>query len=113
MKKLKLIFTALALCISSSVTASEQITNEYVEHMNTYSTTAVIKLNGTGSNSDQCTRSNAGKYIAIVFTDGKEMFSSALSAYMANRKVGFGISGCYQWGDTTIPKAYRVDVYKN
>lgn len=110
-------FKSLALVViagfSSNSFASEQILNEHVYHINTYSSLAVIQLEGTALNIDQCTKGNAGKYVAIVYTDGKEMFSSALSAYMANRKIGFGLSGCQPWGETTIPKAYRVDIYRD
>lgn len=113
MNVLKNIYILLFLLFVNKLHAAEQIQNEQIGHINTYKTLAVIRLTGTSDNLDGCTRQNAGKYVAIVYLEGKEMYSASLSAYMANRKVGFGVSGCQSWGSTTIPKAYRVDVYKN
>lgn len=37
----------------------------------------------------------------------KMMYATAMAAYVAGQKVGFGVSGCYS---NSAPLAYRVDV---
>lgn len=39
--------------------------------------------------------------------NAKAMYATALAAYLAGQKVGFGVSGCYPG---SAPLAYRVDV---
>ena len=93
LKLLKILLTMLAASITPNAMSSEEILNENIEHLYTYNTYAVIKLNGISSNSDQCDHINANKYVAIVFSSGKEQFSSALASYMAGRRVGFATDG--------------------
>ena len=101
----------LALIYSSTLFASEQIEHRKITRINVYSTYAVVWLNTPANNADECTKENAGGFVAIK-TDspgGKEMFSTILAARSADRVVGFGVDGCLTWGGGTIPKAYRVD----
>ena len=113
MKKLTISLIALLSLVISNVIASEQIYNNKIEHLSSYDTYSVIQLRDPILNTDGCTHTLANKMIAIDYVNKKELFSSILSAYMANREVGFGVSGCYNYGTTTIQKIYRVEVYKN
>lgn len=53
---------------------------------------------------------SAGDEVIIDWTtdpNAKAMYATALAAYLAGQKVGFGVSGCYPG---SAPLAYRVDV---
>lgn len=51
-----------------------------------------------------------GDQVAIDWStnaNNKSIYATALAAYLAGQKVGFGVSGCYSSG---LPLLYRIDV---
>jgi len=78
-----------------------------------YADYIVMKMEAKHSSAG-CTRNAANEYLYLATnTDGgKKMYSAALSAYVAGKKVRFGFSGCSTWGAGTIPKAYGISLLK-
>lgn len=111
-RKLCKILVAFAMLVLSMPAIAGQITQVSIEHVLAYGSTAIVKLGAVQPNTESCTRSDAGSYVAIEFVDGDGLYSTLLSAYMAGRSVGFGVSGCSIWGETTVPKVYRVEMFK-
>jgi len=109
---MKNIFMSCALLFSAQLIASEQIANRSVVKISAYGTYAVVQIDTPSENSAACTRGNAGNYVAINFSGetGKEMYAMVLAARVSGQKVGFGLTGCYNWGGYTIPSAYRIDL---
>jgi len=51
-----------------------------------------------------------GDQVAVDWStnpNNKSIYATALAAYLAGQKVGFGVSGCYSTG---LPLLYRIDV---
>jgi hypothetical protein len=52
----------------------------------------------------------AGDQVGIDWStnaNNKSIYATALAAYLAGQKVGFGVSGCHAGG---LPLLYRIDV---
>ena len=77
--------------------------------MGTYENFACIVFTPAIPNLENCPYLNADQVI-IDWTshpNAKAMYATVLAAYVAGRKVGFGVNGCYP---ASAPLAYRVDV---
>jgi len=115
MKKLFLVLVA-TLLLTNFCLASEQISPRGISKVQVYTTYAIVQLESPGQNIDGCTRNGAEKYVAISFRDavgkaeGKELYSAVLSARVTVAPIGFGVSGCKDWGSGTVPLVYRVDL---
>jgi hypothetical protein len=110
MKKLLIALSVLATTQMAMATATPvtKIKDIYV-----YSDYIVMKMEKKHTK-ENCTKSTADEYLYLATdTDGgKKMYSAALSAYVAGKKVRLGYSGCSSWGSTTIPKAYGISILK-
>ena len=88
-------------------------TDRTVVLINTYDKYAVIKFSPEFANNLGCgSVNNANIRAAITWfndPDNKTKYASILMAMSLNMRVGFGISGCLDWGGG-IPIIYRVDV---
>lgn len=107
----KVLFLVLTFASMKSV-ATEQIPSTKLLSLAVYETYAVVRLATPGQNSENCTHNTAGNWAAISFDSNKnkEMYSAILSARIADKSIGFGLSGCKSWGSTTVPSIYRVDL---
>ncbi len=114
-KSLTKIIIAGCLIISASQAFAYEVKSRKVSYLRTYDTYAVVSLNTAGPNNDNCSRSNAGKYARIDLSSGKNkaIYATILTAHVTGRRITVGLSGCKAWGSTTIPKAFRVDMYAN
>jgi hypothetical protein len=76
----------------------------------TYPGVAVLKI---GTDANGCTFSNK-KYVILdtTTTNGRAVYSAALTAFTTGAKVQVAHSGCRSWWGATLPKAYRVDLLK-
>ncbi|WP_444937005.1 hypothetical protein ACJJIW_07175 [Microbulbifer sp. JMSA004] len=104
--------TALYLCLSSfAYGGNDQVSiDREIYLIRTYEDFAVIYFKPGFTNTQGCP-TETEEQVILEFEDStsKEMYSALLSAATANKKVGFGISGCtiHSLGYPTI---YRVDV---
>jgi hypothetical protein len=83
-----------------------------IEMITTYASYAAIKFSPSYLNQLNCGGANQYDHIVIDWKeapDKKAMLSTALAAYSLQKKVGFGMNGCYPWKGGT-PKATRVEV---
>ncbi len=104
-----------AIILATTQTFAYEVKSRKVSYLRTYGSYAVVSLNTSGPNSDNCTRSNAGKYARIDLSSGKNkaIYATVLTAHVTGRRITVALSGCKAWGSTSIPKAYRVDMYSN
>jgi hypothetical protein len=109
MKKLVLVTMFLVSGLMAGVTSITKIKDMYV-----YDNFIVIKMQNKHTNSNGCTSSSARDYLYVPTntTGGNRMYSAILSAYVAQKKVRLGYSGCAQWGSSTIPKVYGFSMLK-
>ena len=80
-----------------------------ITSMGSYENIGFIAFTPAIANSENCAYIN-GDQVIIDWTsspNAKTMYATALAAYVAGRKIGFGISGCYPG---SAPLVYRVDV---
>ena len=113
MKKILSSAISLAFALSlSNAHAAEQISKRNITNLQVYTPYAVVQLATPSENLDGCTSSSAESYVAINFdnTAGKELYAAVLAARLNNQLVGFGVSGCRNWGEVTVPLVYRVDL---
>jgi hypothetical protein len=98
--------TQFALAAATPITKIKDI---YV-----YADYIVLKMENKHTNPDACTKATSDEflYLATNSEGGKKMYSAALSAYVAGKKVRLGYSSCASWGSTTVPKAYGISLYK-
>lgn len=110
---LKTLTLTFALLVVSSSQAY-QTSGSKIEFMRTYADFAVLSLDPNHGNLDNCTSSSASNYVYLDMKngEGRAMYAAVLSAYLADRRVRFALEGCKTWGSSTIPEAYRVDIYK-
>ncbi|AWF80287.1 hypothetical protein BTJ40_05375 [Microbulbifer sp. A4B17] len=115
--------TILAACLmlTTSEAYSYSVDKTPVEYLRTYKTYAIATLTNEAANPNGCTMTykdyGAGRYIAVEFdsTEGKEMYSALLAAYLSGSEVAFGAHDgqCKVWSeDNTIPIAYRIDIIR-
>lgn len=100
-----LLLAGITSFASATVTAQTTITK-----VMTYPGVAVLKI---GVDATGCTFSNK-KYVILdtTTTDGRSVYSAALTAFTTGAKVQVAHTGCRSWWGATIPKAYRVDLIK-
>jgi len=105
MLKIGLIAGLLSISAEAAVTAKTKITK-----VMTYPGVAVIKIDKTAPG---CTFSNKNYVILdTTTTNGRSVYSAALTAFTTGAKVQVAHSGCRSWWDATIPKMYRLDMIK-
>ena len=109
---MKKIIVLVMLALPYSAFASEQIPSTKLLSLAVYDTYAVVRLATPGENLENCSHGTAGNWAAVSFDSNtdKELYSAILSARIADKSIGFGVSGCKNWGVTTIPSIYRVDL---
>ena len=104
--------TAVATIVGYAVvaSASTQIySDRTITLVGSYADIAYVIFTPAVPNLEGCPYT-AGDEVVIDWStnpNAKAMYATVLAAYLAGRKVGFGVSGCYQGG---APLAYRVDV---
>jgi hypothetical protein len=90
--------------------ASTQIPpDRTITSIGAYGNVGYIVFTPAVPNLENCAYLN-GDQVIIDWTadpNAKAMYATALAAYLAGHKVGFGVSGCYP-GSSAV--AYRVDV---
>lgn len=88
--------------------AAETTTDVTITQISTYDSWAAIYITPNYANSQGCTTSQ--NKIMVRFQDGtsdkKIIYSAILAAYLAGKKVSFGLNGCFN----DLPYVYRVDV---
>lgn len=95
---------ALVAAAQSQVSADRTITS-----MGAYGNVGYVNFTPAIPNLEGCPYAPGDEVVIDWTTDpnAKLMYATALAAYLAGQKVGFGVSGCYSGG---APLAYRVDV---
>ena len=116
MKKIMLATAIVGLLVSPSFADTKVSDKTKIERIYTYKTAAVLKLAKAMKKNSGCTYKNAGKYVALRFgeTGSKEMYSAALSAFVAGKNIKIGTKGCDPiWtGDGTMNKIYKIQLEK-
>ncbi len=109
---MKSLLTIVLFIFVTSVTATEQIYNKLITKLTIYEDYVVVSLSTPAGNVDGCTKTNAESFVKIDTTSeaGREMYSAVLAARVAKQTVGFGVTGCANWGSETIPLVYRVEL---
>jgi hypothetical protein len=110
-KTMKKVLLAAAMVLGITSFASAEVTGvTKVTKVMTYPGVAVIKI---GADANGCTFSNK-KYLIldISTTNGRAVYSAALTAFTTGSKVQVAHSGCRSWWGATLPKAYRIDLVK-
>jgi len=79
-----------------------------IKTIHAYDTFIFIEFSPSFDANQGCTASDQNVKVAIDTSNdlGRNIYSAALSAAAAKKKVGFGITGCY----SGRPKLYRIDV---
>ena len=112
----KLIIALLVLASTQIAMARDVSPLTKVVKIFTYKDAAVIRLSNPNTNKSNCTYSKSGEYLAIRFNDtqGREMYSAILAAYMSDTTISLVSSGCDSiWGASeSMNKVYRVDLEK-
>jgi len=108
--KLKYLVAFVALLhINSSYAANDQIPSDRtIISIHAYDTFVFIKYSPSFTSTQGCIHTDSNQRVAIDTSDelGKNIYSAALAAASAQKKVGFGVSGCIN----ERPKLYRIDV---
>jgi len=81
--------------------------------LHTYTTGVSLKYSPVSSSAYGCSGASATYTVHIDWTtdpDLKLLYSAALAAYAAGKKVGFGVDGCVAGYGGDVPKVYRLDV---
>ena len=76
-----------------------------------YSSGVVLELSTPMAKNQGCTYSKSGRYVALRHNEtSKELYSTLLSAYVANLKVQIGTRNCDDiWSSVgTMNKVYKV-----
>lgn len=95
---------AITVAASSQVSADRTIT-----WIGIYTNFAFVIFTPAVPNLEGCPYTT-GDEVVIDWTNdpnAKGMYATALAAYLAGQKVGFGVNGCHAGG---APLAYRIDV---
>jgi len=110
---MKKIIIGLMILASTQFVFAEATKVTKIKDIYVYADYIVMKMEAKHA-SLGCTRNAADEYLYLATnTDGgKKMYSAALSAYVAGKKVRLGISKCSTWGAGTIPKAYGISLLK-
>lgn len=112
----KLVFAFIAFSISQFAIARDVSPLTKILKIYTYKDAAVVKIENPSTNTYNCTYGNSGEYLAIRFNDtqGREMYSAILSAYMTDTRISLISAHCDNiWGSSkSINKVYRVDLEK-
>ncbi len=108
-----LIFVLLISTFSVSAQAYT-VRSVDIGFLRTYNSYAILTYNPSGTNQENCTHAGAKYYAYIEMSgnSGKALYSAALAAFLSNRKIRLGLSGCHTWGSGTVPKVMRLDIYK-
>lgn len=106
MKKITLAISAFLVmpCFAESVQIPA---DKIITQIQAYDSYVYVHFSPSQSFNQGCSAPNTNS-IAIDTSDtlGKNMYSAALSAATAKKKVGFGINGCHKERE----KMYRIDV---
>ena len=115
MKKYLLAFALIGL-IPATVSADTLLSSKTtIKKMFTYKTATVLELANPMPANEDCTYSKAGRYVALRYDENnKELFSTILSAYIANQKVEIGTNDCDNiWSSVgTMNKVYKITLSK-
>jgi len=110
----KIIIALAALTMTQVATARDVSPLTKIVKIYTYKDAAVVKIENPSTNTYGCTYGNAGEYLAIRFnnTQGREMYSAILSAYMTDTRISLISAHCDNvWGSSkSMNKVYRVDL---
>lgn len=101
---------------AQSVTVN--VTNVTITAFNVYDTYAVVRYSPATATDPQCTGTNSAEMSSAVIDFGavpnkKNEVAAVLSAYLAGKPIGIGMSGgssCYLWGTAYVPVVYRIDL---
>jgi len=108
MKK-TLIIAGLFLGFSSSVFAAVTAQAKVTKLM-TYPGVTIIKIS---SKAYSCSFPNKNYlYLDTTSTNGRAVYSAALTAFTTNTKVQIAYTGCKGWWGKSLPKMYRIDLVK-
>jgi len=114
MKKIIISLTILAMTQVAMARDVSPLTK--ILKIHTYKDAAVIKIENPAPNTYNCTFSHSGEFLAIRFNDtqGREMYSAILSAYMTDTRISLISAHCDNiWGASkSMNKVYRVDLEK-
>jgi len=110
---MKKILIALSVLATTQIAMAAATPITKIKDIYVYADYIVMKMDNKHSSAG-CTRNGADEflYLATNTDGGKKMYSAALSAYVAGKKVRLGFSGCSTWGSGTIPKAYGISLLK-
>lgn len=105
MLKIGLIAGLVSISAEAAVSSLTKVTK-----VMTYPGVAVI---GVSTNISGCTFANK-KYVILdtTTTNGRSVYSAALTAFTTGAKVQVAHSGCRSWWGATVPKMYRLDMLK-
>ena len=96
------------LLSGKAISAAETTADVTITQISTYDSWAAIYISPGFANTQGCTTSQ--NKIMVRFQDGtsdkKIIYSAILAAYLAGKKVSFGLNGCFN----DLPYVYRVDV---
>jgi len=111
---MKIITIALTILLAAPLAFAELSPITKIKRLYTYDNKALIEIEDQHANAIGCSSPKSGRYVVLNFdtTSGKEMYSAALSAFMADSKISIGFAKCQKWGATTLPTAYRVELIK-
>ena len=100
---------SILLPIHASYAANDQVSAvRSITLINAYDTFVFIHFSPSYTSTQGCTNSQSDQLVVIDTTNelGKNIYSAALTAAAAQKKVGFGVAGCH----IDRPKLYRIDV---
>lgn len=109
MKLRYLVFCIALSPIHTIHAASDQVpTDRTISSIHAYDSFVFINFTPSFTSSQGCTHADSDRRVTIDTSGelGKNIYSAALSAAAAQKKVGFGLAGCH----TERPKVYRIDV---
>ena len=116
-KRILLIATSLCLLVSSAVSmaSSASYPAQKILRVLQYNSYVVIEFNAE-PNTQNCTRNSSGEQARVGFTtrsgDGRAMLANLLTAFANDATVVAGVSGCINYGSSTIPRVYRMELVR-
>lgn len=84
-----------------------------IDYVRSYEDYALIRVSDSGQNTDNCTHPSARRlfYIQMKNGQGKVLFVTALSAYLANSSVKIDGRSCLELNNRTLPKVFGIHMF--
>ena len=114
MRSISILLLGTSLMLGAQVTKADNVpVNRKISHISTYGTWAAIQYSPAYTNDVGCPGSVDDRVAVINWgtnSNNKAMYAMAMSAFLTNKTVGFGILGCWSSYGGGVPLVYRVDV---